>query len=134
MSVKYSNPPELGETLGAYSHVATGTGRLVSIAGQVGGDRDGNVAEGDLKAQVAQTFANLRTALGSEGVGLSDVIALTTYLIDADDIAKFFEARNELFPELYPDGSYPPNTLLVIDRLVQPELMVEISALAIASE
>ena len=72
--------------------------------------------------------------LASEGIGLSDVIALTTYLIEADDIPKFFEARNELFPDLYPDGSYSPNTLLVIDRLVQPELMVEISALAIAPE
>ena len=59
-------------------------------------------------------------------------LAFTTYLIDADDIPRFFEARNELFPGLYPDGSYPPNTLLVIDRLVQPELLVEISALAAA--
>lgn len=134
MSVKYSNPDELGKPLGAYSHVASGTGRVVSIAGQVGGDRDGNVAEGDLKAQVFQTFANLSAALASEGLGPSDVIALTTYLIDADDIPMFFEARNELFPDLYPDGSYPPNTLLVIDRLVAPELMVEISALALAPE
>ncbi len=134
MSVNYSNPDELGKPLGAYSHIASGSGRLVSIAGQVGGDRDGNVAEGDLKAQVAQTFENLKAALASEGIGPSDVIALTTYLIEADDIALFFEARNELFPDLYPDGSYPPNTLLVIDRLVQPELMVEISALAIAPE
>ena len=42
MAVNYSNPDELGKPLGAYSHVATGTGRLVSIAGQVGMDPDGN--------------------------------------------------------------------------------------------
>ncbi|MGI9556942.1 MAG: RidA family protein [Solirubrobacterales bacterium] len=132
MAVKYSNPESMGAPIGAYSHVATGTGKLVSVAGQVGLDGDGNVAEGDLKAQMAQTFANLTAALESEGIGLSDVLAFTTYLIDADDIARFFEARTELFPELFPSGEYPPNTLLVIDRLVKPEFLIEISALAVA--
>ena len=40
------------------------------------------------------------------------------------------QARTEVFAEIYPDGDYPPNTLLVVDRLVQPELLVEISAIA----
>ena len=131
MAVRYSNPDTMGKPLGAYSHVATGSGRLVSVAGQVGMDTDGNVVEG-LKAQVALTFENLRAALESEGCGLSDILAFTTYLINDEDIAPFFEARNELFPELFPDRAYPPNTLLVIDRLVLPDLLVEISVLAVA--
>ncbi len=134
MSVNYSNPAELAPPGGAYSHVASGAGRLVSIAGQVGADGDGNVVEGDLVAQVVQTFENVRLALASEGLKPQDVLALTTYLIDADHIPTFVEARTQVFGDLFSDGSYPPNTLLVIDRLVQPQLLVEISALAVAPD
>ena len=133
MSVNYSNPAELAPPGGAYSHVASGAGRL-SIAGQVGADGDGNVVEGDLVAQVVQTFENVRLALASEALKPQDVLALTTYLIDADHIPTFSEARTQVFGDLFSDGSYPPNTLLVIDRLVQPQLLVEISALAVAPD
>jgi hypothetical protein len=40
-------------------------------------------------------------------------------------------ARAEVFPRHFPDGVYPPNTLLVVSRLVQPELLVEIEAMAV---
>ena len=48
----------------------------------------------------------------------------------ADDLPAFHESRRELYPRLFPDGVYPPNTLLVIDRLVLPELLLEIEAVA----
>ena len=54
----------------------------------------------------------------------------TTYLVSAELISQFYEVREELFPELYPSGKYPPNTLLVIDRLVKPEFLLEIEAIA----
>ena len=135
MPVAYSNPAALSEPLGAYSHVASGRGRLVAIAGQVGADADGNVVgEGDCAAQVVQTFENVRVALAAEGLRPADLLQLTTYLVDADHIATFYEARAGVFAEMFPDGRYPPNTLLVIDRLVRPELLVEMSALAVAPE
>ena len=34
--------------------------------------------------------------------------------------------RKREFPKLFPNGAYPPNTLLVVDRLVQEELLVEV--------
>jgi enamine deaminase RidA (YjgF/YER057c/UK114 family) len=39
-------------------------------------------------------------------------------------------ARRELFEELYPNGACPPNTLLVVDRLVEKEFLVEVEAIA----
>ena len=39
--------------------------------------------------------------------------------------------RREAFPAYFPDGVYPPNTLLVVSRLVNPELLVEIEAMAV---
>jgi enamine deaminase RidA (YjgF/YER057c/UK114 family) len=127
--VNYSNPQALAEPLGAYSHVASANG-LVSIAGQVGADRDGVVADGTAD-QVVQAFANVRLALEAEGLEPSDLLQLTTYLITPDDIPVFYEARAKVFAEMFPDGGYPPNTLLVVSRLVQPELLVEMSALAV---
>ncbi len=41
------------------------------------------------------------------------------------------ETRKEIFAKLYPSGAYPPNTLLVISRLVKPELLIEIEAIAV---
>lgn len=128
MVVRYENPPALGEPLGKYSHVSR-AGDLVLVAGQVGIRPDGSLAGEDFSSQMRQTFENLRLALESAGGGLENVMKFTTYLVDGALISEFYKVREELFPELYPAGAYPPNTLLVIDRLVQPELLLEIEAI-----
>ena len=46
------------------------------------------------------------------------------------DITAFMDTRKELYAKLYPSGGYPPNTLLVISRLVKPECLIEIEAIA----
>jgi hypothetical protein len=59
------------------------------------------------------------------------VARFQTFLTHAADIEGFMQARREVFPRYFPDGVYPPNTILVVSRLVQPELLVEIEAMAI---
>ena len=61
---------------------------------------------------------------------MRDIVRLQTFLTRADDIAGFMKARTEVFPQYFPDRVYPPNTLLIISRLVRPELLVEIEAMA----
>jgi len=56
---------------------------------------------------------------------------IQTFLTHATDIEGFMQARKELFPGYFPDGVYPPNTILVVSRLVLPELLVEIEAMAV---
>ena len=129
MTVSYDNPPELGEPLGKYSHVSS-AGGLVFVAGQVGIHSDGTLAGPELPAQMRQVFANIGVALADRGTAFGGVMKFTTYLTDASLIAPFYETREELFAELYPDGKYPPNTLLVINRLVRPEYLLEIEAIA----
>jgi hypothetical protein len=34
------------------------------------------------------------------------------------------------FPNMFPNGAYPPNTLLIIDRLVQEQFLVEVQTVA----
>jgi 2-iminobutanoate/2-iminopropanoate deaminase len=133
MAVTVHNPDGLGAPLGLYSHVAEATGsRTIVIAGQVGVDRDGKiVGDGDVAAQTRQTYENVGLALASAGATWADVAKVTTFLVSEDLIDGFYGAREETFATLFPSGAYPPSTLLVVRRLVHPELLVEIEALAV---
>ena len=130
--VTYLNPPSAPPVQGMYSHVARMTpGELAFIAGQVAIDAKGNpVGVGDVAAQVDQVFENLGLILKDLGAGFESVVQFTTYLTSANSIPAFMSARSTLFAKIFPGGKHPPNTLLVIDRLVKPEFMVEIEAIA----
>ena len=128
--VTYINPPSAPPVQGMYSHVAR-AGELAFIAGQVAIDAKGNpVGSGDLTAQVNQVFDNLGRILEDLGTDFESVVQFTTYLTKADSIPTWMSARSALFPKLFPGGKYPPNTLLVIDRLVKPEFLLEVEAIA----
>ncbi|MDX1432618.1 MAG: RidA family protein [Gammaproteobacteria bacterium] len=128
--IKIYNPDGIAKPLGKYSHCArVKGGETLYIAGQVGVDTDGKLAEG-LEAQVRQTFANLQAALGSAGAEFANVVKFTTYLVDAADIPGYMSAREAVFPEIFPAGVYPPNTLVVCAGLVKPEILIEIEAVA----
>ena len=129
-SLQILNPETLSKPLGQYSHITrVKAAEFLFIAGQVGADKDGKAAA-DFDAQCAQVFANLSAALASQGAGFANVVEFTTYLVHAQDIAKFFAFRGREFPRLFAGGAYPPNTLLIIDRLVREEFLIEISAVA----
>lgn len=123
---------ELGPTLGMYSHAMVApVGEIVVVAGQVGTDGGRVVGPGDVVAQTRQTFANIEKVLRAAGCGMRDVVRFQTFLTHATDIDHFMRARREVFPGYFPDGVCPPNTLLVVSRLVLPELLVEIEAMAV---
>ena len=125
-------PKSFGAPLGMYSHgmLAPG-GELLVVAGQVGVGRDGRAAGDDVVGQTKQAFENVRAVLEAGGCRWRDVVRLQTFLVSADDIPGFMKARQDVFPGWFPDGAYPPNTLLVVSRLVRPELRVEIEAMAV---
>ena len=124
-------PRELGAPLGMYSHgMAAPGGEIVVVAGQVG-MRGSQVAGNDVGSQTRQALANVRAVVEAAGCTMRDVVRLQTFLVDRGDIPGFMKARQDAFPEYFPDGTYPPNTLLVVSGLVRPELLVEIEALAV---
>ncbi len=132
MGVRVENPVTLPAPAGCYSHLSrVGASELVFVAGQVAFDAGGNlVGKGDFRAQVEAVFDNLRLALESQGCGFADVARFTTYIVQSQDIAAFHDIRTELFRRIYPDGAFPPNTLVVADRLVSEDFLVEIEAVA----
>ncbi len=125
-------PKRFGPPLGMYSHgmVAPG-GEIVVVAGQVGMNERRAVAVGDVGAQTKQALENVRAIVEAAGCTMGHIVRLQTFLTHAEDIPGFMAARGEVFPKYFPNGAYPPNTLLVVSRLVQPELLVEIEAMAV---
>src|SRR4051812_14539685 len=126
------NPQALGPPMGQYTHVTrVRASEFLFIAGMLAGDAAGNViGEGDFDAQTAQVFRNIEAALQSAGASWGNVVQFTTYLVRSQDIPKFMAYRLREFPNLFPDGKYPPNTLLMVDRLVREAFLVEVQTIA----
>ena len=107
-------------------------GRTAYIAGQGPFDAGMNlIGRGDLHAQTVQAFRNLRTALQALGVGPERVVSSTMYVVGLDEerSATFVRAMNVAL-----DGEpFPPNasSLIGVARLGHPEMLVEISAIAV---
>ena len=128
--IKILNPETLGKPLGQYSHITrVKASEFLFIAGQVGADRDGKTPP-DFDAQCVQMFANLGAALASQGASFANVVEFTTYLVHSQDIPKFMTFRLREFPRIFPGGVYPPNTLLIVDRLVQEPFLIEVHTVA----
>ena len=118
--------------LGAYSvGMTANAGRLLFVAGQVGVDTSGElVGPGDAAAQTRQVLENIGHILAAAGAGFSNVVEFTTYVVGRSSVQGFIDGRNQVFPDTYPNGDFPPNTLLVVDGLVREEFLVEIKAVA----
>jgi len=130
MNVTYLNPETHTKPAGRYSHVAlVEAGRLAFIAGQIATDETGAVvAPNDAAGQFPQVFENIGKILQGIGASFRHVVELTTYLVGEDSREPWLSARDAVYQKHFPDGAYPPNTLLIISGLVKPEMKVEISA------
>jgi 2-iminobutanoate/2-iminopropanoate deaminase len=125
-----SNPAEVPAALGRYHHVVTvpaGTD-LAFVSGQVGNHLDGRPIEPDATAQARQAFANLGAIVRALGATPSDIAKFTTLVVGADGLAGFRAARDVVFPDWYPEGDVPANTLMIVAGLAAPEIVVEIEA------
>jgi enamine deaminase RidA (YjgF/YER057c/UK114 family) len=122
--IKIGNVEALGKPLGQYSHLArVRASEFLFIAGML--------APGEsFDAQCSGVFEQIEKALKSQGAGWESVVQFTTYLVHSQDIPRFMQWRLREFPRLFPSGAYPPNTLLVIDRLVGEQYLIEVQAVA----
>ena len=130
--IKILNPDTLGKPLGQYSQITrVKASEFLFIAGQLATDKGGKViGADDFDAQCGQVFANIESALRSQGASFANVVEFTTYLVHSQDIQKFMAWRLREFPRLFPSGAYPPNTLLIVDRLVGEPFLIEVQTVA----
>ncbi|MDF1605836.1 RidA family protein [Nocardioides sp. YIM 152315] len=133
MSVTYHPVVPTLAKFGDYSPISeAGPGELVVVAGQFGTDNTGAWPNSDsAEDQVRGAFANVGNALAAVGLDFSHVVKFQTFLVGRDTIPPFMATRKEVFAEIYPEGVYPPNTLLIVAGLVEERFRVEIEALAV---
>ena len=133
MAITLVNPAGLPK-IDVYRQVSVGTGsKLVFVAGQVAFDADGaTVGEGDLAAQVEQSYLNIGTALAEVGASFEDVAKLTVYVVDwtPEKMPLFLEGVARASTKL---GVTPlaPGTLIGVAALASPDYLVEVEAAAI---
>lgn len=133
MTVELLNPDGLPKP-DAYRQVAVASGsKLVFLAGQVARDADGApVGAGDLAAQVEQAFRNVDIAVRAAGATFADVAKLTVYVVDwtPDKMSSLGEGAARAAGALGIDP-VRPITLIGVAALAEPDLLVEIEAIAV---
>lgn len=124
------SPSSLPTPPGYSQVVRVSDGTTIYIAGQVAWDSDNNlVGSGDFEAQTRQVFTNLDTALAVVDAGLDDLVKICIYVVDhdGDKLDAIRRVRDEFFGDITP----PASTLLGVQRLALPELMIEIDGIAV---
>ncbi len=130
--VRLFNPDTMFKPTAGYSQVAEVTGgKIVYIAGQVALDRSGSlVGKDDFRAQVQQVFENLKAAVEAAGGDFKSVIKLNYYCAESVDPSQLPVVRE--IRDRYVDTANPPtSTFVVVKRLVRPEWLIEVDAVAV---
>ena len=129
--VRLFSPETLSKPMG-YSHIAeVSAGKLVYIAGQVALDADGQlVGKDDFEQQLRQVFTNLSNALKAAGASFGDVVKMNYFCseqVDPSLISVVRSVRDEYLNQAAP----PVSTFVFVSRLVRPEWLIEVEAIAV---
>jgi len=128
MPLEKIQPDTIHEARG-YTHVVRATGTsTIYISGQVGVRPDGTVVEG-LEGQAIQAYSNLSAALAAAGATPADVAKLTVYIVNYTPDARpaLLAGRQGMFAA----DSPPASTLIGVQALAQPNLLIEVEAIAV---
>jgi reactive intermediate/imine deaminase len=122
------NAPNLVKPFGIFSSAAWAPqGETLFVSGHVSQDADGKtVAKGDMRGQTRQCLINIRDVLTAAGGTMDDIAKVTVFVTDVSKIKEIHEARSEFFKR-----PYPASTLVGVARLINPDWLIEIEAVAI---
>ena len=120
-----------GETDALFPQAVSVTGgRTIFVSGQLALDMDGTmVGKGDMRAQLRQVGENLKASLEAAGASLGDIVKTTTYVTDMEAFFGCMDVRRE-----YLGAAFPTSTTVEVSRLVDPDMMIEIEAVAIVDD
>ena len=102
-------------------------GNLIFTAGQAGRNRDTGQM-GDIREQTKWALRNIEVILKAAGAGLGDVVKTTVYVKEGADSA----AMSEEYAKHFGDP-LPARSSVVVSRLKNPEMLIEIEAIAVVS-
>ena len=121
------NPWEWSKAFGFSQAVdVSGASRVLLCSGQTAIADDGSPpTTSDMAKQMEVALSNLTTVLGAAGMTMADVVKLTVYTTDVDELMTAYGSATEML-----SGNIPAMTLIGVARLAYPELKVEIEATA----
>ena len=129
MTTRFNPPtgwPQFGR---AFNHgVVQPEGKTLHITGQVAWDAEGNlIGKADCETQVRKSFENVEAILKAVGGRLEDIVSLTIYFLDPEDLPAIQKVRSEwLSPEIA-----PASIIIQTPGLVTPDLLVELVPIAV---
>ena len=123
--VQQLNPSTVHQPTVPYTHtmLVPRDADWLLISGQVGVDQKGRVATG-IRNQIEQTLKNIIACLKANNMARRDLVKLTIYLTDS----RFVDDWRVVRKRVIGDQHTPTGTLLIVDGLANPELLVEIEA------
>ena len=122
--------PNLSTPAGIMSHgIKAPAGSMVFVSGQVSRNSRGEiVGKGDIEAQTRQVLENVKSVLATGGATMDDVVKVTVFVTDVGDYSAIHKVRGEYFK-----NDYPASTMVEVKALVNPDLMIEIEAIAVVA-
>lgn len=125
-AITYSNPESVHAPAGSYSHsaVVPAGARTLFISGQIGVRPDGSFGK-TLAEQADQAFRNIKAILRAHGMGPSDIVKLTTYVVAGQTGGDVRDAR-----AAHLGDHRPTATFIFVPQLYAPEWLVEIEVTA----
>ncbi len=127
--MKFINPDTIAKPASNYSQgvvVPANAERLI-IAGQIGANPDGSLAEG-LEAQMERAWLNMFAILEDAGMTKRNLVKITVFMVGDGHTAAYREVRDRML-----DGHAPAATYLVVAGLAGPEMLFEVEGEAVAS-
>ncbi len=105
-------------------------GRLVFISGMTARRLDGSIAGiGNIEEQTRQVCENIKAAVEGAGGSLDDVCRVDVYVRNMEHFDAIHKVRREYFkPPL------PASTMVEVSKMVSPDYLIEISAIAVIAD
>ncbi len=120
------------EPMGHYSQAIEieARGKLVFISGMTARRPDGSIAAiGDVEGQTRQVCENIKSAVEAAGGSMDDVCRVDVYVRNIEHFDKIHKVRREYFK-----APAPASTMVEVTKMVSPEYLIEINAIAVVQK
>jgi len=105
-------------------------GRLVFISGMTARRPDGSIAGiGDIEAQTRQVCENIKAAVTAAGGTMTDICRVDVYVRNIEQFDAIHKVRREYFP-----APAPASTMVEVTKMVSPDYLIEINAIAVIQD
>ncbi|CAB4717837.1 unannotated protein [freshwater metagenome] len=121
------NPSSIAPTAANFAHgvLSTDASRILHISGTVGTRPDGTISD-DIAEQAAETWRSIAAICAEAGLGLDDIVSITTYAVAGEQLGGVMAARDAAL-----GGRRVASVLITVPALVRPEWRMEVAAVAI---